>query len=349
MLNGDIRGREEFGEIATRNLVRSRRNRNSVTYLQKAFIIFAVTRRYMSSTSSLSAWFFLILLILTVGAIPATQISTAAENNAITNTSAANQTIQQNGSSIQFGDQQSDGTTVIVMSATLPEGGFIVIHEAISNTATPSSSSPNPSPPTSETMIERRSPTTTVGSPQTPEQLTPQPVDVASIIGVSEYLDPGTHRNVTVDLFNASGKEFDRSQLTESQDVASAELHRDTNNNNQFDFLTSNRSTDTPYYVPYLMSGDRVIQKGPIIDNAVIAIGEDVREAQGLGPTPRGTAVAAGGADGSNGSAAVQTQADTGVSTDSATSERTGGSGPGFGVLIAVVAILSTLILTQRI
>jgi len=31
---------------------------------------------------------------------------------------------------VAFDDQGSDGTTVVVRSATLPEGGFIVIHDA---------------------------------------------------------------------------------------------------------------------------------------------------------------------------------------------------------------------------
>ena len=305
----------------------------------------------MVSASSLSMYSLVILLLFAAGAIPATQISTATEKNTTTNTLSANQATPQSGSSIQFGDQQSDGKAVTVKSATLPEGGFIVIHEAISKTATSSSSSSSLSPPTSEATMGRRSPMTTASRPRSPEQLSPEPVEVDSIVGVSEYLDPGTHRNVTVSLFDVPGKEFERSQLTESQDVASAELHHDTNSNNRFDFLTSDRTTDKPYYVPYLLSGDRVIQKGPIIDTAVIAIGENMREAQGLGPTPLPTTVfdRAEAAAGSNGSAPVQTQANTGAPTDSTPNERTEGSGSGFGIVIAVVAIVSGFILTRRV
>ena len=185
-----------------------------------------------------------------------------------------------------------------------------------------------------------------------PPKVVTVPLDLfCNIIGVSNYLEAGTHRDVTIELFDVPGKEFDRSRLTESQDVASAELHRDTNDNERFDFLTSDRNADSPYYVPYGVSGDTVLQKGPDIDIAVIAIGESVRAARGIGPTPTGTAMAAGAGGAAVGSAQAGTPIRTQPNADSSptTTDNTGKSGPGFGVLVAIIALLSGLVLARRV
>jgi hypothetical protein len=68
--------------------------------------------------------------------------------------------------SIQFSDQQTDGSTVSVASVTLPQGGFVVVHGE--------------------------------------QYLQPQNDPVTSAIGLSTYLPAGTHQNVTVALTNGS-------------------------------------------------------------------------------------------------------------------------------------------------
>lgn len=68
--------------------------------------------------------------------------------------------------SIQFSDQQTDGSTISVASVTLPQGGFVVVHGE--------------------------------------QYLQPQNDPVTSAIGLSTYLPAGTHQNVTVALTNGS-------------------------------------------------------------------------------------------------------------------------------------------------
>ena len=66
---------------------------------------------------------------------------------------------------VTFGDQSSDGQTVVVDSATLPEGGFVTIHD--------------------DTLLDGNV--------------------IGSVIGVSGPLEPGTYENVTVPLFTVPG------------------------------------------------------------------------------------------------------------------------------------------------
>ena len=68
--------------------------------------------------------------------------------------------------SIQFNDQQTDGSIVSVGSVTLPQGGFVVVHGK--------------------------------------QYLQPQNDPVTSAIGLSTYLPAGTHQNVTIALTNGS-------------------------------------------------------------------------------------------------------------------------------------------------
>lgn len=93
--------------------------------------------------------------------------------------------VQQDGASITFTDQTSNGTSVDVDSVALPSGGFAVI----------------------------RSPD-------------------GSIVGVSEFLEAGSHADVTVSLDEP---------LTEDSNLV-AVAHRDTNSNREFDFREGNFS-----------------------------------------------------------------------------------------------------------
>ncbi|WP_157971564.1 DUF7282 domain-containing protein [Halorussus litoreus] len=63
---------------------------------------------------------------------------------------------------------------------------------------------------------------------------------VESMLGTSGFLEAGTHRNVTVELddaLNESGRLY-------------VLVYRDSNENRQFDFLSSNRTADGPYRQP---------------------------------------------------------------------------------------------------
>jgi cytoskeletal protein RodZ len=60
---------------------------------------------------------------------------------------------------------------------------------------------------------------------------------IESILGTSEYLDRGTQENVTVELDEP---------LNESQRLV-AVVYRDSNENQEYDFVTSNRTADGPY------------------------------------------------------------------------------------------------------
>ena len=106
---------------------------------------------------------------------------------------------QQGSASVTIEDQPSDGQTVIVDSVTLPEGGFVVIHDA-------------------ESLEEGEV--------------------VDSVIGVSTYLEAGTHEDVPVTM----GQELDTAEV----DVV-AMAHMDTNGNEVYDFVTSEGELDGAY------------------------------------------------------------------------------------------------------
>ncbi len=109
---------------------------------------------------------------------------------------------------ITFADQTSNGSTVVVESVTLSSGGFVDIHD---------------------------------------ERLSDAPIDtLESVIGVSGYLAPGLHRNVTIALFDVPGKTFDRTALDVTQTLT-AMAHHDTDANEEYDFARLNGAVDRPY------------------------------------------------------------------------------------------------------
>lgn len=67
------------------------------------------------------------------------------------------------------------------------------------------------------------------------------------VIGVSEYLDSGTHENVVVTLFDVPGASFEREKLPVGSQSLTAVLHRDTDGDETFDFVASGGGTDGPY------------------------------------------------------------------------------------------------------
>lgn len=108
---------------------------------------------------------------------------------------------------VTIANQTSNGTTVTIQSITVPEGGYATIHDG------------------------RR-----------------MEVGLArNIIGVSRYLTPGTHHDVTVTLFDVSGYTYgDDAHLMGTLRVF-VTLHRETNAKRTFDFVTTKTSADGPY------------------------------------------------------------------------------------------------------
>lgn len=111
-------------------------------------------------------------------------------------------------STVTFNEQSLEGKTVTVESTTLPEGGFVTIH-------TP--------------RLKKR--------PRTVRDIK------KSIVGWSDYLQPGTHENITVEVEDVASK-FPR---------LIAMNHRDTNGNQSYDFITDGpqfADADWPYFTP---------------------------------------------------------------------------------------------------
>lgn len=78
--------------------------------------------------------------------------------------------------SVTFENQTSDGTTVAVANATLPDDGYVAIHDS--------------------SLLDGNV--------------------VGSVIGVSEYLENGTYEALNVMLFDVPGAEFNETELTEN-------------------------------------------------------------------------------------------------------------------------------------
>jgi len=120
-------------------------------------------------------------------------------------------------SSVEFRNQQTDGTTVMVDSVTLSDGGFVVIHDG--------------------SLL--------------------QGAVIESVIGVSSYLEHGTHHDVEVPLFDVKGAEFDRDALGETQPLV-AMPHMNTDDNEEYDFVATGGEQDGPY----VRDGNAVVDLG---------------------------------------------------------------------------------------
>ena len=109
--------------------------------------------------------------------------------------------------SATFEDQSSDGSTITVASAALPDGGFVAIHDS--------------------SLLDGNV--------------------AGSVIGVSDAYDAGTAMDVEIPLYSAvPGGDYDQSSLQEDQTLI-AMPHLDTNGNGTYDFLTSGGEEDGPY------------------------------------------------------------------------------------------------------
>lgn len=106
-------------------------------------------------------------------------------------------------------NQTSNGQQVSIQQLEVPDGGYVAIHDA------------------------RR-------------------IDAGlsrNIIGVSGYLDAGTHEDLTVTLFDVPGYNYsETAHLMGDGDVrVFVTVHRDTNANTTFDYVTSGAAADAPY------------------------------------------------------------------------------------------------------
>ena len=99
-------------------------------------------------------------------------------------------------------NQTTGGANVTVESVALPDGGFVAIHDS--------------------------------------SYLPPKNDTTGSLVGVSEYLTPGTHRNVTVAF----------EELQNENRTLLAVPYRDTNGNERFDYVSSGGANDTPSAPP---------------------------------------------------------------------------------------------------
>lgn len=101
---------------------------------------------------------------------------------------------------VTFEDQEADDSTVTVAETFLPEGGFVVIHD--------------------DSLLEGDA--------------------LGSVVGVSDYLESGTHVDVSIEVdVEASG-----------ETTLIAMPHMDTNDNTTYDFVTSEGEDDGPYVDP---------------------------------------------------------------------------------------------------
>jgi signal recognition particle receptor subunit beta len=128
---------------------------------------------------------------------------------------------------VTFADQTSDGTTVVVDSVTMSEGGFVAIHDSSLN----------------------------------------EGAVISSVVGVSDYLAPGTHEDVEITLFDVPGRDFDRSALEESQPLI-AMPHLDTDGDEEYGFVATGGEVDGPY----------TEDGAPVVDTAQITVETDEPE-----------------------------------------------------------------------
>jgi hypothetical protein len=109
--------------------------------------------------------------------------------------------------SITFENGTTEGETVTIESVTVPDGGFVAIHDA--------------------SLLDGEV--------------------VSSVIGVSAYLEAGTHEDIEITLFEGvDGTTFDQEHL-EEEGALIAMAHRDTDSDEEYDFVQNEGGNDDPY------------------------------------------------------------------------------------------------------
>lgn len=142
---------------------------------------------------------------------------------------------QDSEASITFEDQTSDGTSVVVESVTFPEGGFVDLHDP-----------------------------TMAGGDHPP---------LGAALGGSEYLEPGTHEDLEITLFQGLPcVEFEQNCLQESQDVM-AMPHVDSNDTEEFEHWCTMKDEETETVDGGFGEFPDVVQ-----DSAHIQVGEETTE-----------------------------------------------------------------------
>ncbi|MFC3477974.1 DUF7282 domain-containing protein [Halobacterium litoreum] len=145
-------------------------------------------------------------LVLWGGATAATASHATATTD--TTVDATTATVQEANATVAFDDQTVEDGTVTVRNVTLPEGGYVTIHD--------------------DTLFEGDA--------------------LGSVVGVSEYLDAGTHENVTVTLYEGvSGADFENATPPNGSEVLVAMPHLETGDDETYDFVATNGSEDGPY------------------------------------------------------------------------------------------------------
>jgi hypothetical protein len=145
--------------------------------------------------------------------------------------SADSHTDENPEASVDFDDQTTEGDTVTVDEVTVEEGGFVAIHDS--------------------SLLDGEV--------------------VESVIGVSEYLEAGTHEDVEVTLFEGvDGAEFDQSELDEDSTLI-AMPHRDTDGDEEYDFVENDGGNDGPY----TEDGEAVV------DDAHVDVAEEADDEEG--------------------------------------------------------------------
>ena len=115
-----------------------------------------------------------------------------------------------NDSQVRFTPAGNDGANVTVDSVFVPEGGYVAVHNA--------------------SLLDGDA--------------------VGSVVGVSEYLEPGVHENVSVTLYEGvEGAEFATDASTEDNATLIAMPHQETTGDETYDFVASDGEDDGPYTV----------------------------------------------------------------------------------------------------
>jgi len=146
------------------------------------------------------------------------------ENETETETETESEVAAPENASVAFENQTSNGTTVTIDNVTVPEGGYVAIHD----------------------------------------QFLFEGDVIGSVVGTSEYLEAGSHENVTVTLFNVSGAEYAQDSLAANETLI-AMPHQETNDNETYDFVATNGTEDGAYTV----DGE------PVTDEALITVQTD--------------------------------------------------------------------------
>jgi PGF-CTERM protein len=175
---------------------------------------------------------------------------------------------------VTISDQDSDGSTVVVDSVTLANGGFVTIHDG--------------------TLADG--------------------AVFDSVRGTSEYLAPGTHEDVEVAL----DTELD------GETTVFAMAHVDSDGDQAYTFVESEGAADGPY----VASGAPVMNTASI-DAPAVTTTESMETTEAMDTTE-------------------MNNEDTTAMGDDTTEDESGGGAPGFGLALAVVAVLGAALLALR-